>query len=79
MDDDLHETLEGLCAEAIGGDAPGPLLAARLERVVRAELLRRGLGAAVVQAISDRRGTAVRVRLPADPRARVREIVVRVG
>lgn len=74
---DLDAELEGALVDALGGDPPGPQLAKRLERVARAILLRRGLGAARVVARSDARETVVHVLLPAGP-ARVRELVVKV-
>jgi hypothetical protein len=73
----LEAELEGALTDAVGGDPPGPQLAKRLERVARAILLRRGLGAARAVVQSDAHGTVVHVVLPPEG-ARVREIRVRV-
>lgn len=72
---DLAAELEGALLDATLGDAYGPLLARRLERVARAVLLRRGLGAARVIASSGPQGTFVEVLLPPAP-ARVGRLVI---
>ena len=65
----VADALEGICADAVRGDPPGPELAARLRAVVTARLLREGLRARVVVE-SDRRGTTVHViPAPGTPRA----------
>lgn len=74
----LEAELEGALIDAAAGDPPGPMLGKRLERVARAILLRRGLGAARVLVSSGPRGTSVTVQLPPDG-PRVREIVLDVG
>ncbi len=59
--------------DALRGDPPGPGVARRLERECAVVLGRHGLGAAKVQARSDRRGTFVTILLPRPDRT-VQEI-----
>lgn len=74
----LADALEELCEAIVHGETLDPTLARRVERDVRAWLLRRGLASARVVATLDRDTVRVDVVLP--PSApRVRTVVVRAG
>lgn len=77
-DPDLQEALEVACMDALRGDPPGPLVASRLQRACADVLRRCGEPNARVDAVSDRRGTSVRILLPA-PGDVVREVVLKLG
>lgn len=78
MDPELADDLELACHDALRGDPPGPLVAARLQRACLEVLRARGFDGAQVDARSDRRGTVVTIRLPT-PERRVEHIVLRLG
>ena len=81
----MRDTAEGLRAEleaaledAVIGEPRSAMLPGRLRAAARAVLLRRGLGAARVEAQRRGAGYAVRVLLPPG-RERVRELVLHLG
>lgn len=73
---DLAEDLELTCIDTIRGDPPGPGLAARLARNVKAVLLSRGIQGRV-EAKSDRNGTFVTLFLPT-PEKTVQRVVLQL-
>ncbi len=77
-DPELQEDLEVACLDALRGDPPSEGVARRLEHACRGVLARYGVSGAQVRATSTRRGTAVRILLPA-PDDKVREVLLQVG
>ncbi len=76
--DGLREELEAILEDAVVGEPHSAMLPGRIRAAARAVLLRRGLGAARVEARRRGAGYAVRVLLPPG-RARVRELVLHLG
>ncbi len=74
----LEETLDELLETALFGEPLSPSLCKKAERVVRAELLRRGLKDARVAAAIDAGAVVVEIALPAQA-PRVRRVVVSSG
>lgn len=64
MNTDLREELEIACMDALRGDPPGPGVAARLQLVCTEVLRKHGISGFRVEAMSDRKQTAVRILLP---------------
>lgn len=75
---ELSAELEGALTDALGGDAATPGKGKELERVARAILLRRGLGAARVVVEPAKEGFTVHVVMPPGAR-RVGVVTVRVS
>jgi hypothetical protein len=74
----LQEDLEVACLDALRGDPPSVGVARRLEHACRGVLAQYGVSGAEVSATSTRRGTAVRIRLPAAGDT-VRDVVLEIG
>ncbi len=70
---ELEAELRAAIEDAVVGENLSPQLAGRARAAARAVLLRRGLGAARVEARTGRGGVEITVTLPPGP-ARVREI-----
>jgi hypothetical protein len=78
MTQDLRDDLEIACMDALRGDPPGPGVAARLQLVCTEVLRKRGITGFRVEAVSDRKQTAVMILLP-KPNRRVEQVVLKIA